>query len=67
MTMKLITNQTKPKLIWVSRTMLYFGKLIYYKKRTLLIGLPIAQTSTGDPYWVSPTKSSGARYHLVAT
>ncbi len=28
---------------------------------------PIAQTSTGGPYCVSPTSSSGARYHLVAT
>lgn len=28
---------------------------------------PMAHTSTGGPYWVSPTSSSGARYHLVAT
>ena len=28
---------------------------------------PIAQISTGGPYEVSPTSSSGARYHLVAT
>ena len=28
---------------------------------------PIAHTSTGVPYCVSPTKSSGALYHLVAT
>ena len=29
--------------------------------------IPIAQTSTGGPYCVSPTSSSGALYHLVAT
>ena len=28
---------------------------------------PIAHTSTGGPYCVSPTSSSGERYHLVAT
>lgn len=28
---------------------------------------PIAHTSTGGPYWVSPTSSSGARYQRVAT
>lgn len=27
----------------------------------------MAQTSTLGPYWVSPTRSSGARYHRVAT
>ena len=29
--------------------------------------VPMAQTSTGGPYCVSPTSSSGALYHLVAT
>jgi hypothetical protein len=28
---------------------------------------PMAHTSTGGPYWVSPTRSSGALYHRVAT
>ncbi len=28
---------------------------------------PVAQTSTFGPYWRSPTRSSGARYHFVAT
>jgi len=28
---------------------------------------PIAHTSTGGPYCVSPTSNSGERYHLVAT
>ena len=28
---------------------------------------PVAQTSTPGPYCVSPTRSSGARYHRVAT
>lgn len=28
---------------------------------------PVAQMSTAFPYSVSPTRSSGARYHLVAT
>lgn len=39
---------------------------VYYQK-SVHNYVPMAQTSTGVLYMVSPTSSSGARYHRVAT
>ena len=38
-----------------------------YLTKLMCLFVPMAQTSTGGPYCVSPTSSSGALYHLVAT
>ena len=44
----------------------FFVKAVRYREAFPFCS-PMAHTSTGGPYWVSPTSSSGARYHLVAT
>ena len=49
------------------QTILCVGIQRTFCKIKVCLFVPIAQTSTGGPYCVSPTSSSGALYHLVAT
>ena len=55
-------------------TLFIFWKVLYLIDRAKQLTFtsstkthPIAHTSTFGPYWVSPTKSSGALYQRVAT
>ncbi len=45
----------------------YYAAVVRWACKMFMKSTPVAQMSTFELYWRSPTRSSGARYHLVAT